>query len=102
MPDGGTLTISASINRENETITVVIADTGTGISKEALPQIFEPFFTTKENGKGTGLGLAVTYGIIERHKGRISVESQEHAGTTFTITLPQHTHEETMSNNNHG
>jgi two-component system NtrC family sensor kinase len=102
MPDGGTLTISASINRENETITVVIADTGTGISKEALPQIFEPFFTTKENGKGTGLGLSVAYGIIERHKGKISVESQEHAGTTFTITLPQHAHEETMSNNNHG
>ena len=53
-----------------------------------MPHIFEPFYTTKKEGKGTGLGLAVVYGIIERHGGKIDVHSTAAEGTTFTITLP--------------
>jgi two-component system NtrC family sensor kinase len=63
-------------------------DTGVGISEENLPHIFDPFFTTKEVGEGTGLGLAVTYSLVQRMNGRISVESAPGAGTLFTITLP--------------
>jgi len=86
MPDGGTLTI-ASYRRGNEII-IEVSDTGTGIAEENLSRIFDPFFTTKEVGKGTGLGLAVTYGIIERHNGSIEVKSTEGKGTTFYIHLP--------------
>lgn len=69
-------------------VEISIADTGSGISPDHMNQIFDPFFTTKEVGKGTGLGLAVTAGIIERHGGTIKVWSQTHKGTTFTIWLP--------------
>jgi signal transduction histidine kinase len=91
MPDGGTLTISTS--RDNGWIKLVVSDTGIGIIKENLKKIFEPFFTTKQIGKGTGLGLAVTYGIVKMHRGDISVESNADrgagpTGTTFTVTLP--------------
>ncbi|MCX6136919.1 MAG: ATP-binding protein [Ignavibacteriales bacterium] len=89
MPDSGTLRVIAALNREAGKVTIAIADTGVGIPADALPQIFEPFFTTKEHGKGTGLGLAVAYGIIERHHGTISVDSQLHVGTTFTLSFPQ-------------
>ncbi len=65
-----------------------VADDGEGIPPEVLPKIFDPFFTTKPEGKGVGLGLAVTYGIIQAHQGEIEVESQPGKGTTFTITLP--------------
>ncbi|MFA5518196.1 MAG: ATP-binding protein, partial [Spirochaetota bacterium] len=64
------------------------SDNGTGISEENLNKIFDPFFTTKDVGKGTGLGLAVIYGIIEGHNGSISVESTLGEGTTFIIKLP--------------
>ncbi|HTR82300.1 MAG TPA: ATP-binding protein [Bacteroidota bacterium] len=90
MPEGGTLTVEASTVKETETIQITIADTGVGISDDALPHIFEPFFTTKENGKGTGLGLAVVYGIVERHGGSINVQSKLQNGTTFTLLLPRH------------
>ena len=68
-------------------IEIKISDTGCGISKDDLPKIFEPFFSTKGQ-KGTGLGLAVIWGIIDNHNGTINVESEEGKGTTFIIRLP--------------
>ena len=67
---------------------IAVSDTGCGIPKENLSKIFEPFFTTKPVGKGTGLGLAMSYNIIKKHKGEIAVESEVGKGTTFTIKLP--------------
>jgi len=86
MPDGGTLTARAY--PENESIKVIVRDTGIGIPKEHINSIFDPFFTTKEIGKGTGLGLSVSYGIIKKHQGTISVESEAGKGASFTIELP--------------
>jgi two-component system, NtrC family, sensor kinase len=82
----GVLTIVAK-NSANKVIVEVI-DNGVGIEAENLPKIFEPFFTTKEIGKGTGLGLAVCYGILTEHGGTLDVQSTQGVGTTFTITLP--------------
>ncbi|MFA6438895.1 MAG: ATP-binding protein [Bacteriovoracaceae bacterium] len=91
MQSEGTMEIVA-LKASDDTVTITISDTGIGIRSEDLPHIFEPFFTTKKEGKGTGLGLAVVYGIIERHHGTITVVSEPNKGTTFTITLPiQHT-----------
>jgi two-component system, NtrC family, sensor kinase len=86
MPEGGTLTLRASgqMNR----IVIEVQDTGYGIEPENMSKIFEPFFTTKEVGKGTGLGLAVCYGIVTENGGRLSVRSNVGVGTTFTIFLP--------------
>jgi len=69
-------------------VTVEFSDTGVGIPEENLSKIFDPFFTTKEVGKGTGLGLAVCYGIVEKHGGSIDVDSKVGEGTTFRIILP--------------
>jgi len=92
MPEGGTLTVRTS-GSEDE-VTLVVADNGTGIPEEHRSKIFEPFFTTKQMGMGTGLGLAVTYGIIKMHRGRIGVRSNTNAaagptGSVFTIELPR-------------
>src|SRR5437764_13434364 len=85
MPQGGSLKICCQ--RKGERIKLRFADTGTGMKEEVRERIFEPFYTTK-GVHGTGLGLAVSYGIIERHQGMISVESQLRKGTTFNIDLP--------------
>ncbi len=70
-------------------VEIIISDTGSGISKETSSRIFDPFFTTKKKGKGTGLGLAMVYGFIQRSKGYISFYSEENIGTTFRIYLPR-------------
>jgi two-component system NtrC family sensor kinase len=76
---------------------VKVSDTGCGIPEENLNKIFDPFFTTKTDKKGTGLGLAVSYGIIDRHRGRIEVQSEVGRGTIFTIQLPLEASEEVPS-----
>jgi signal transduction histidine kinase len=88
MPEGGVLTIQSALNWEKSFVEVTVTDTGQGIPKEDLGKIFDPFFTTKMEGKGLGLGLSTVYGIIDRHKGVISVESEVGKGTTFTLKLP--------------
>ncbi len=88
MPEGGKLKISLTRNTQPKSVEIKIVDTGIGISKGDLEHLFEPFFTTKKDGKGTGLGLAVVHGIVERHNGNIKVESELSLGTTVTITLP--------------
>jgi two-component system, NtrC family, sensor kinase len=86
MPEKGVLTIAA--RNQTNAVVVDVIDTGIGIPTDNLPKIFEPFFTTKEVGKGTGLGLAVCYGILTEHGGTLDVQSSVGYGTTFTITLP--------------
>jgi signal transduction histidine kinase len=86
MPQGGTLTVSSGM--EDSMVALRFADTGVGIPEDILPKILDPFFTTKEQGTGTGLGLSVSYGIIERHRGRLEVKSKVGKGTTFTVKLP--------------
>lgn len=86
MPDGGTLTFRVFTQRNR--VVIEVEDTGAGIPQENMSKIFEPFFTTKEVGHGTGLGLAVCYGIISEHSGRVSVRSNVGKGTTFSIFLP--------------
>jgi len=86
MPDGGTIIFRAF--PQGNRIVIEIQDTGHGIAPEEVSKIFEPFYTTKEVGKGTGLGLAVCYGIITEHGGRLSVRSNIGAGTTFSMFLP--------------
>ena len=83
---GGVLTLAA--RGEEKNVLIEVRDTGVGISPENLPKIFEPFFTTKEVGDGTGLGLAVCYGILTEHGGGLDVQSTVGVGTMFTITLP--------------
>jgi PAS domain S-box-containing protein len=101
MPKGGRLTIKTAIvaidaraaqidprMRPGRYVRLTVSDTGCGITPEHLPHIFEPFFTTKETGKGTGLGLATVFGIVEQHHGWIDVKSRLGDGTTFNIYLP--------------
>lgn len=91
MPDGGSLAVRAEAvpGAGGEAVRIEVADTGPGIPPEILPHIFEPFFTTKEGGNGLGLGLAVVYGIVEAHGGRIEVSSRPGEGTSFEIVLPR-------------
>jgi CheY-like chemotaxis protein len=103
MPQGGTLMITTGnvtveaghVGEHHPGVTpgdyveLLITDTGTGISKELLEQVFEPFFTTKEVGKGTGLGLAMVYGIVKQSSGHVWVDSELGMGSCFTIYLPR-------------
>jgi PAS domain S-box-containing protein len=93
MPEGGELRITASNLLDGKTklpvaVKIELADTGCGILEENLKHMFEPFFTTRQKEKGTGLGLAVSYQIIQDHNGSIDLKSQVNKGTTVTITLP--------------
>ncbi|MBM4339101.1 MAG: PAS domain S-box protein [Deltaproteobacteria bacterium] len=90
MYGNGTLTIKTSLSPEGKMVWIEFTDTGEGIPDENLSRIFDPFFTTKDVGKGTGLGLATSFGIIEEHGGKISVQSKVGEGATFAIELPVH------------
>ena len=86
MPNGGDLSIRTA--RQNGEVVLEVADTGKGIPKEQINKIYDPFFTTKATGKGTGLGLSVTYGIVQEHRGTITVRSEAGNGTVFRVALP--------------
>ncbi len=88
MPRGGNLWVRTHRLDSADQVEITVRDDGSGIAPEVLPRMFEPFFTTKENGRGVGLGLAISHGIIERHSGHIEVKSEVGKGTIFTITLP--------------
>jgi signal transduction histidine kinase/CheY-like chemotaxis protein len=101
MPGGGTLEVATSFEeiganhlmgdsqvRSGSFVCLTVADSGTGISAEDIPRIFEPFFTTKARGQGTGLGLAMVYGIVQQHQGWITVASEAGRGSTFKVFLP--------------
>jgi signal transduction histidine kinase len=94
----GTITIGTGFDKENDVVTISVADTGQGIAPEILEKVFDPFFTTKAVGKGTGLGLSVSFGIIQEHGGKIEVkspspdqqpkENTDGKGTVFIVYLP--------------
>lgn len=86
MPKGGELTVATE--RENGSVRVEVCDTGVGIAPDHLGKIFDPFFTTKAKSRGTGLGLAVSYGIIREHSGNVEVESRPGHGSTFRLEFP--------------
>jgi two-component system, NtrC family, sensor kinase len=88
MLDGGSLHLRARPAADGQWMIIDVTDTGIGIEPEHLSQIFDPFYTTKQVGRGTGLGLSVTYGIVEKHGGHIEVKSRKGEGATFTVTLP--------------
>ncbi len=101
MPDGGTLTIRTRTCRlpspeadqtqelaPGQYCQILVTDTGTGMPEDVRARVFEPFFTTKEQGKGTGMGLATVYGIVQNHGGAIDLQSTVGEGTTFAVTLP--------------
>jgi len=86
MTSGGMLEVRSSAN--NGTVEVEVSDTGMGIQRENLARVFDPFFTTKATGRGTGLGLSVSYGIIKEHAGKVEVRSTPGKGTSFRLEFP--------------
>jgi polar amino acid transport system substrate-binding protein len=88
MNEGGKLNIKTDVSEDKSKVTMEFIDDGAGINKENLNRIFDPFFTTKKEGEGTGLGLSVSYGLIKKHNGVITVESKPGQGTKFLISLP--------------
>jgi signal transduction histidine kinase len=101
MPQGGRLILRSG--QSGDQVWFSVEDTGCGVPRENLNRVFEPFFTTRQMGRGTGLGLAVSYGIVKMHRGSIRVKSNTDpaagpTGTTFTVTIPrQERREESMS-----
>jgi PAS domain S-box-containing protein len=93
MPEGGTLRVGAENvpgEGEGEYVCLRVEDTGVGMPPEVRSQVFDPFYTTKEAGRGTGLGLAVVYGIVQQHHGRIDCRSEPGQGTCFSVYLPRY------------
>ena len=84
----GRVSVTTRRSDDGESAVLEVADDGEGIPKDVVDRIFDPFFTTKEDGKGVGLGLAVVYGIVESHGGRIELRTREGRGTAFEVTLP--------------
>jgi signal transduction histidine kinase len=84
----GEIAITATMDFAAKEVVIEVHDSGSGISEENQAKIFDPFFTTKEEGQGTGLGLSVVYGIIQKHQGTITVQSDSGRGTSFFIRLP--------------
>ena len=84
----GTITVTASADHQAGEAIIEVRDTGKGIPKEIQSRLFDPFYTTKEEGQGTGLGLSVVYGIVQKHQGHITVESTPGEGASFFIRLP--------------
>ncbi len=89
MPNGGSVRVSTRNLVEENAVELIVADSGEGIPPEVLRRIYDPFFTTKPEGKGTGLGLAVSYGIVRDHNGHINVKSKVGDGTEFFVVLPR-------------
>ncbi|WP_446030862.1 ATP-binding protein [Pseudomonas brassicacearum] len=85
-PERGTITLRNGVG--DETVWIEVADNGSGIPPDTLQKIFDPFFTTKPIGQGTGLGLSLSYGIVKKHNGEITVRSEVGVGTTFRVELP--------------
>jgi len=86
MPSGGMLEVRSGAT--NGHVEIEVSDNGLGIARENLTRIFDPFFTTKASGRGTGLGLSVSYGIIKEHAGKIEVRSTPGKGTSFRLEFP--------------
>ena len=96
MLTGGWLTVTSRSG--NGKAVVEVSDTGSGIPAENLSRIYDPFFSTKGVGQGTGLGLSVTYGVVQEHHGKIECESQLDQGTSFTLTFPMASSERAATN----
>jgi signal transduction histidine kinase len=86
MPDGGRIDVST--RRRGREVCIAVRDSGVGIPAEVLPRLYDPFFSTKRRRGGTGLGLSVSYGIVEEHGGRFEVDSEPGGGTDFRVYLP--------------
>ncbi len=115
MPEGGTLEIATGnmrcddvtqvLNhrlRNGDFIRITVSDTGTGMDQETIGKIFDPFFTTKPIGKGTGLGMSISFGIIDQHGGWIDVQSVPGKGSSFCVYIPAHPHSEEITIEPHG
>jgi signal transduction histidine kinase len=88
MPEGGKFIIRTGFSKDSNKVIMEFIDNGTGIEKKMIDKIYDPFFTTKETGEGTGLGLSLSYGIVMKHKGKMSAESEPGKGTKFKVILP--------------
>jgi signal transduction histidine kinase len=86
MPEGGFLKVFTNYDHKNDLVKIMFVDNGYGINKKLLDKVFDPFFSTKEDG--TGIGLSVSYNIVQQHGGFIQLTSTEGKGSTFTVVLP--------------